>query len=115
MHHPLRQADLVLRGAKAGHVPGRGWSGIATPIVLTLICGSTYGAALGSFGGIWGDRLGQIVISGLKVPLLLLATFAISVPSFFVLNTLLGVRSDFAAVVRILIASQTGLTIVLAA
>jgi hypothetical protein len=115
MHRLLRQAEHVLRGPQAGHIPGRSWSGVAGLATLTLLCGFSYGAALGSFGGIWGDRLAQVVISGLKVPLLLLATFAISVPSFFVLNTLLGVRADFPAVLRILLAGQAGMTIVLAA
>src|SRR5262249_11469888 len=100
---------------QAGHIPGRSWTGTLGLAMLTLTCGFCYGAALGSFGGIWGDRFAQIIISGVKVPLLLLATFAISVPSFFVLNTLLGVRADFAAVLRIMLAGQAGMTIVLAA
>jgi hypothetical protein len=64
-------------------------------------------------------RLGRPSRTGahfrVKVPFLLLTTFAISVPSFFVLNTLLGVRADFPAVLRILLAGQAGLTIILAA
>ena len=74
-----------------------------------------YGAAMGSFGGVTGDRVWQVVISAVKVPLLLLVTFAISLPSFFVVNTILGVRSDFPSVLRPLASSQAGLTIVLAA
>jgi hypothetical protein len=70
---------------------------------------------MGSFGGVWGERFWQVAISAVKVPFLLLTTFAISVPSFFILNTLLGLRADFAAVVRILLAGQAGLTIVLGA
>src|SRR5689334_18732195 len=56
-----------------------------------------------------------MLYSGIKVPLLLLVTLGISLPSFFVLNTLLGTRADFARVLRALIASQAGLTVVLAA
>jgi hypothetical protein len=56
----------------------------------------------------------QILISAAKVPMLLMVTFAISLPSFFVVNTLLGLRSDFAAVMRALAGGQAGLTIVLA-
>ena len=37
----------------------------------------------------------------------------LSLPSYFVLNTLLGVRSDFAAAWRAVMASQAGLTIIL--
>ena len=43
-----------------------------------------------------------------------MATFVISLPSFYVLNSLLGLRRDFAWAVRSLIAAQAGLAIVLA-
>src|SRR5262249_559026 len=49
-----------------------------------------------------------------KVPLLLLATFLLSLPTFFVLNTLLGLRNDFARVTASLLATQAGLTVILA-
>ncbi len=93
-----RQVEDVLRGRPSA----RSWW-------LVIACGLAYGAVMGSFGG----RPGQVVISAVKVPLLLVTTVALSLPSFFVLNTLLGVRSDFTAAVRGLIASQAGLTIIL--
>jgi hypothetical protein len=49
------------------------------------------------------------------MPLLLGATFALSVPSFWVLNTLLGVGEDFATVLRALLSSLACFSIVLAA
>jgi hypothetical protein len=55
-----------------------------------------------------------MLYSGLKVPLLLLATFALSLPSFFVLNTLFGLRQDFARALRALASTQAALTIILA-
>lgn len=57
----------------------------------------------------------QMLYSAVKVPLLLLVTFALSLPSFFVLNTVLGVRGDFGRVMQGLVATQAGLTVVLAA
>jgi len=39
----------------------------------------------------------------------------LSLPSFFVLNTLLRLRSDFSRVLQSLLAMQTGLTVILAA
>ena len=86
----------------------------AALLLYTLAFGMAYGAVMGTFSGVGGDRLLQVLYSALKVPLLLLATFAISLPSFFVLNTLLGVREDFAAAFRALVATQAGLTIILA-
>lgn len=92
------QVEGVLRGRPSE----RSWW-------LVVACGLLYGAVMGSFGG----RYGQALISAIKVPLLLMATVALSLPSFFVLNTLLGLRSDFGLVLRALISSQAGLTIIL--
>ncbi len=81
---------------------------------LVVIFGLAYGAVMGSFGGVLGERFWQVVFSAVKVPLLLAATFALSLPSFFVVNTLFGLRSDFQHSMRALVATQAGLTIVLA-
>jgi len=70
--------------------------------------------AMGSYGGIGGDRAWQLLYSGLKVPLLLLLTFLIGLPNFFVLNTLFGLRRDFREALRALVAAQAGVAIVLA-
>jgi hypothetical protein len=59
-------------------------------------------------------RLLQVVYSAVKVPILLLVTFGLSLPSFFVVNTLFGLRDDFPRVVRALLSTQAGLTVVLA-
>ena len=79
-----------------------------------LVFGMFYGAVMGAFGGIWGERLWQAVYSALKVPLLLLGTSLIAWPSFLVLNTLVGLRRDFARATTALMATQAGLAIVLA-
>jgi hypothetical protein len=115
MATPLTLADDVLRG--------RSWTvsavrplrtlGVLTALVLAF--GMTYGAIMGTFGGLGGDRALQVVYSAVKVPLLLLATLALSLPNFFVLNTLVGLRADFAEALRALVAAQAGLTIVLVA
>ena len=88
---------------------------LATLAGLLVICGAIFGAALGTFGGITPDRFEQILYSAIKVPLLLVATFAISLPSFYVLNMLFGVGDDFRRAVRALVATQAGIAIVLAA
>jgi hypothetical protein len=49
-----------------------------------------------------------------KVPLLLVATSLIALPNFFVLNTLFGLRRDFAESIRALAATQAGLAVILA-
>jgi hypothetical protein len=93
-----RRAEAILRGQ-----PG------AVPWQIVLGCGLAYGGVMGAFG--W--RAGQVAFSAVKVPLLLMATLLLSLPSYFVLNTLLGVRSDFGAAWRAVMASQAGLTIIL--
>ncbi len=98
MNGLLRRADAILRGRPT-----------AGSWLVVLGCGMAYGGVMGSFG--W--RAGQAAYSAVKVPMLLLATLALSLPSYFVLNTLLGVRSDFAEAWRAVVASQAGLTIIL--
>ncbi|CAN5618364.1 hypothetical protein BH10PLA1_BH10PLA1_19010 [soil metagenome] len=73
-----------------------------------------YGLVMGSFSIDGHMRAKQMLYSSLKMPLLLLATFAISLPSFFVLNTLMGVRDDFRIALRSVAATQAALSIVLA-
>jgi hypothetical protein len=96
----LRRVDDVLRGRSASYP----WS-------FLVFCGLLYGGVMGSFGG----RPLQAAYSALKMPLLLLATLALSLPSYFVVNTLLGLRSDFARALRAIVTSQAVLTVVLAA
>jgi hypothetical protein len=74
-----------------------------------------YGAVMGSYGGMSGVRFWQAVYSAIKVPFLVIATFLLSLPSFMLLNTLSGLRDDFPVVVRALISTQAGLTIILSA
>ncbi len=82
---------------------------------MIVVYGVFYGGVMGTYGGVAGPRVLQVVYSAIKVPFLLLATFLISLPSFFVINTLLGLRSDFPHVVRALLSTQAGLTVILSA
>lgn len=103
--------DLLRRRGRTAQPDGRA---ILSLIGLVVIYGTLYGAAMGSFGGLLGAGALQIIYSGIKVPFLLLATFALSLPSFFVLNSLLGLRRDFPAAIRALVATQAGLSVILA-
>ncbi|WP_406694903.1 hypothetical protein V5E97_28060 [Singulisphaera sp. Ch08] len=100
MRDLLSRADAVLRGRSSSY-----------PWTLLVLCGLVYGSVMGAFGGlIW-----QVVYSAVKVPLLLLATLLLSLPSYLVMNTLLGVRDDIAEAVRAIAVSQATVTIVLVA
>jgi hypothetical protein len=85
-------------------------------IVCLVACGLFYGGVMGTFRGWDGQSqwFRQIVYSAVKVPLLLTIAFAISLPNFFVLNSLFGLRADFARAFRALLAAQAGLAIILA-
>lgn len=111
MHGLLLRADNVLRHRPTGREHGTGLGWLAA---LVAVFGLAYGAAMGTFGGVFGAHALQIVYSGVKVPLLLLATFALSLPSLFVVSSLLGLRRDFAEAVRALVATQAGIAVILA-
>jgi hypothetical protein len=83
-------------------------------VVLVLTCGPFYGMVMGTFSGLAPGRLHQLLYSGVKVPLLLLATFLLCLPSFFVINTLAGLREDFSRVLRAVVGTQSCVTVVLA-
>lgn len=108
--HILRATPTPAPGSK--NSPGREWLALVSVLIAF---GLIYGTLMGTFGGVGPDRVEQIAYSAAKVPLLLAITFTLSLPSFFVVNTLLGLRDDFGRVVRALVATQAGLTIVLAA
>ncbi len=111
----LLEADDILRARAWAVSEGQTARRLVRLCLLIVVFGTIYGAVMGSFGGVFGRRFLQVVYSAAKVPLLLMLTFALSLPSFFVINTLLGLRSDFTYAVRALVATQAGLTIILAA
>jgi cytochrome bd-type quinol oxidase subunit 2 len=101
----------ALRGSAREPRPVGLWSGLA----VVAAGGAVYGGVMGAFGGFAADRLPQIVFSAIKVPLLLAATTALALPSFFVLNTLLGLRDDFPEAARAVAVTQAAVAVVLAA
>ncbi len=105
-----QHVDGVLRAQEELIDPQRPGQTLRRLLGLILLFGMLYGGIMGCFAG----RPLQMLYSALKVPLLLLVTFGLSLPSFFVLNTLAGLRGDFAKVLRALAATQAGLTVILA-
>jgi len=105
------QVDNLLRGAGTEEAPSgrvlRDWG------IILVAAGLGYGAVMGSFGGLFGERFVQVLYSAIKVPFLLGVTFVVSLPSFFVLNTILGMREDFRQALGALLASQAAMTVVL--
>lgn len=102
----FRQADAALR------------VGLGPPLELPLrarlglivIFGLFYGAVMGAYDG----RPLQMLYSAVKVPLLLSVAFLLGLPTFFVLNSLFGLRKDFPRALGALLSAQAGLTVILA-
>jgi hypothetical protein len=85
--------------------------GIPWKTLLTAVgvCGFGYGAIMGGYG----LRLPQALFAGLKVPLLLLASCVVCLPSLYVLHAVLGLADDFARGLRSILASQAAMAVTL--
>src|SRR5690242_18610576 len=100
--------SLLDHGASSG-----GRAALARLCGCTLLFGCCYGVVMGTYSGVSAQRGWQLLYSGGKVPLLLLGTFVICLPSYFVLNTIAGLRRDFPEALRALLGTQLAMTLVL--
>jgi hypothetical protein len=109
-------ADGILRRARWTTSPGESRAALLRLGMCLATFALVYGGVMGTFRGLTGQDqwLLQVVYSALKVPILLTGSFALGLPSFFVLSTLSGLRQDFGESVRALAAGQAGMAIVLA-
>lgn len=78
---------------------------------LVSVGGLVFGATMGSFG----LRPEQAFYSGVKVPLLLACSSVVVVPSFLVLNTVMGLRDDLPRALRGVFSAQATVALTLAA
>ncbi len=110
----FRLADEFLRGtgrfAADAPVAGR----LRWLALFVVVFGFLYGAVMSSLTGFEAGRYHQMLYVGIKAPILLLVTFLLCLPSFFVINTVAGLRADFGQALRAVIATQACLTLVLA-
>jgi hypothetical protein len=83
-------------------------------LAFIALFGGVYGAVMGSYGIAVPGHWIQMVYAAVKVSLLLLVTTALCLPSFFVINSLAGLREDFGEALQAIVAAQSCLTIVLA-
>lgn len=107
--HPTR-LDLALAEV-AGHSAGSA----RRAMFIVLWCGALYGAVMGSFN-VAADPQRWLLVAyvAIKTPLLIIATTLLCAPAFFVVNTVLGLREDFAAAWRSVLSSQASTTVALA-
>jgi hypothetical protein len=83
-------------------------------VVVALAGGLLYGASMGSYSVLTGGDPLLMIYATIKVPMLLLVTLAIALPSFFVLSSLAGLRDDFAESLRAILGAQTVVAVILA-
>lgn len=111
----LALVDSFLRGAGAFYAPSVSRQRGRWMLALILVFAPLYGACMGSFPCTSPERALQLLFAAVKTPLLLLATTALCVPAFFVLNTLFGLREDFVAALQAILSGQAAVSIALAA
>lgn len=99
---------LTTRGRFEVSAPGLPWRAL---IIWIAAGGGLYGLGMGSLNARWMAGL----YSAAKVPLLVFGATLLCLPSFYVLNSLLGLRSDFRIALRGILASQGTVAVCLAA
>jgi hypothetical protein len=113
------ELDRILRG-DATRLPALRRGTIEAPVgglsVLLAGLAMTYGACMGTFAVFRGgaDAILQVLASTLKVPLLFVLTLAVTFPSLYVFNALVGSRLRVDAVLRLLVAAMAVTVAVLA-
>ena len=63
-------SDIAVR-----HPASPGRSLVEPSLILIVVFGMFYGGVMGTYGGVAGERVWQVVYSAVKVPFLLVATF----------------------------------------
>ena len=109
----LRGVDDFLRGRGSFASGAKAAGRLRWLLGAVLIGGGAYGVVMGTFSGLGPGRYHQLLYSGLKVPLLLMVSFGLCLPTFAVLNTLAGLRDDFGDALRAVVATQSGVAICL--
>lgn len=115
----FRQLDKILRG-DATRMSLLAEGQIRTPVaglsVVIILLGVLYGFCAGSFAMIrtGGQAYMQMIASAIKLPLLFFLTLAVTFPSLYVFNALIGTRLTVVSAFRLLIAALGVMLAVLA-
>jgi len=105
----IASIDEILRASTSARIYASAGK-VMRVMTVAVAAGAFYGAIMGAFE----LRPMQMAISAVKVPMLLGVTFLISLPSFFVFNTLFGLRAEFGMTLTSLLTAQATLTLTLA-
>ncbi len=115
----FKQLDKILRG-DATRMSLLAEGKIRIPVgglsVAIVLLGVLYGLCMGSFAMIrtGGEAYMQLIASAIKVPMLFFLTLAVTFPSLYVFNALIGTRLSVVSALRLLIAALGVMLAVLA-
>jgi hypothetical protein len=115
----FKQLDQILRGDTTRMsllTEGQIKIPVAGLSVVIILLGVLYGLCAGSFTMIrtGGQAYMQMIASAIKLPLLFFLTLAVTFPSLYVFNALIGTRLSVASAFRLLIAALGVMLAVLA-
>ena len=113
----FRDLDRILRG-EATAAPALSRDGLAViPLAplfaVNVLLAAWYGACMGVFGlsGRAEPEWRFMLADAVKVPLLFLLTLAVTFPSLYVFNTILGSKLPFGELVRLLTSAMSVLIV----
>lgn len=81
---------------------------------IIVLAGAIYGMGMGAFDLSTPERWLLPMFAAMKVPMVLLGTFLVCLPGFFVLNSVAGVRSDWTRARDAVMAGQAAMAMCLA-
>ncbi len=92
---------------------------VRSTLIVLLLLTPIYGIVMGSYAAATGERfwllqIQQMLYSAIKMPLLVVGTTVLSVPSFWVFNTIAGLREDLVYALRAIWWSLASFAITLA-
>lgn len=114
MRSLLVETDDFLRGCGRFALTAKVSTRFKWLLGFVIVFGAFYGMIMATYTGLAPGRFHQLLYIAVKVPMLLLVSFFLCLPSFFVMNTILGLREDFRQALSAVIATQSCLAIVLA-
>jgi hypothetical protein len=109
-----RSVDDFLRGRGRFAVGAPPSGRTRSLLAFIVVCSAFYGMVMASFGALAPGRLHNMAYVAVKMPLLILGTTAICLPSYFVVNAVAGLRDDFAEAFHAILATQACVTVGLA-
>lgn len=110
MNRLFAQTDALLRPTRQDAFAAT-W---AMPVMIILAFAPIYGLFMGSFSVSSPVRSPMMLYAAVKMPLLLLATTGLCLPVFFVVNTIAGLRDDFAKATSAILTGQAVIGVTLA-